>query len=94
MKPPYSGNAGVTLTNNLIHETAHYCQLNPNKKSQELLGKVARGVKNKPLCSTEPKDERPDALHLDINVTSFLITIACRIYIYIVLWMLLTMSTF
>ena len=40
------------------------------------------GVKEMPLTSTEPAQEVPDALHLDINVSQHLITIACRIYHY------------
>ena len=68
--PPYSGDTKVSLTNTLLKETAHYCQLNPSKRSQELLSKVAKGVKEKPLCSTELSKERPDALHLGKSIKS------------------------
>jgi hypothetical protein len=78
--PPYVGDAEVSLSNTLLKETAQYCQLNPSKKSQELLSKVAIGVKEKPMCSTELFKERPDCLHLDINVTTQLTTIAARLF--------------
>ena len=80
--PPYSGNREVTLTSNLLTEAARYCNLNPGKKSQEQLVKHSFGVKEHPITSTEPSQEIPDALHLDINVTTFLINIACRIFHY------------
>ena len=78
--PPFSGSNPVTLTNTLLREASHYCQLNPSRKSQEQISKVALGVKDAPLSSTEPKDERPDALHLDINVTNHLVKIASRLF--------------
>ena len=79
MNPPHTGNAPVTLTNNLLREACHYCQLNPSKKSQSQLSKISLGTKEMPLCSTEAVQETPDALHLDINVTKQLVTIACRL---------------
>ena len=78
--PPYSGDNPVTLTNALLKEASHYCRVNPSKKSQEQLSKIACGVKEVPFSSTEPKDERPDSLHLDINVTKHLVTIASRLF--------------
>ena len=33
-----------------------------------------------PLTSTEPCNEKPDCLHLDINITKHLITVASRLY--------------
>lgn len=62
--PPHSGCNPVTLSNTLLREAAHYCQFNPSKKSQEQLSKIALGVKEVPLSTTELNDERPDALHL------------------------------
>jgi hypothetical protein len=79
MNPPHTGNAPVTLTNNMLREACHYCQLNPSKKSQAQLSKVSLGTKEMPLCSTEALQETPDTLHLDINVTKQLVTIACRL---------------
>ena len=78
--PPFSGDNPVTLTNSLLKEASHYCRVNPSKKSQEQLSKIACGVKEIPLSSTEPTDERPDSLHLDINVTKHLVTIASRLF--------------
>ena len=78
--PPHSGDACVTLTNTLLKEASHYCRLNPARKSQAAISKIALGIKETPLSSTEPGDERPDALHLDINVTKHLITIAARLF--------------
>ena len=62
--PPHSGCNPVTLSNTLLREAAHYCQFNPSQKSQEQLSKIALGVKEVPLSTTELYDERPDALHL------------------------------
>ena len=78
--PPHSGDNPVTLTNTLLREASNYCQLNPDQKSQEQISKISFGVKEVPLSSTEPNDERPDALHLDINVTKQLVNIAARLY--------------
>jgi hypothetical protein len=78
--PPQKGDNPVTLTNTLLREASHYCQLNPDQKSQEQLSKIAHGVKEVPLSSTEPKDERPDSLHMDLNVTKQLVNIASRLY--------------
>ena len=80
MDPPYSGDAKVSLTNNLLMEAAHYCQLNPDKRSQAELSKISLGTKHMPICSTDPVKEKPDALHLDINVTKQLVTIANRLF--------------
>ena len=54
--------------------------MNPGNKSQTQLSKISNGDKDIPICSTEPRDEKPDCLHLDINVTKHLITVASRIY--------------
>ena len=81
-EPPYSGDKGVNLTSTLLSEASRYCNLNPGKKSQEQVAKHSFGTKDIPITSTEPLLEIPDALHLDINVTTHLITIACRIYHY------------
>ena len=81
-EPPYIGDKNVNLTSTLLSEAARYCNLNPGKKSQEVIVKHSYGIKEQPITSTEPKDEIPDALHLDINVTTHLITIAVRIYHY------------
>ena len=78
--PPYSGDAPVTLTNTLLTEASRYCQFNPQKKNQSQLSKISFGSKEFPLSSTEPINEKPDALHLDINVTKHLVTIASRLY--------------
>jgi hypothetical protein len=78
--PPYSGSARVTLTSTLLAEASYYCNLNPGKKSQEQIVKQSHGVKGTPITSVEPEQAVPDALHLDLNVTHHLITIACRIY--------------
>ena len=80
MNPPHSGCAEVTLTNQLLKETGTYCQLNPAKRSQAQLSKVSLGRVDKPLTSTEPVDERPDTLHMDINITTNLVTIAERLF--------------
>lgn len=80
MDPPFYGDASVSLTNNLLKEAAHYCLLNPEKKSQAQLSKISLGTKQMPICSTDPGKERPDALHLDINVTKQLVTIASRLF--------------
>ena len=78
--PPYFGSKEVNLTANLLLEAAIYCNLNPSKKSQAEVAKHSFGVKELPLTSTEPSQEPPDSLHLDINVSQHLITIAIRIY--------------
>ena len=80
--PPYSGAKEVTLTATLLSEAARYCNLNPGRKSQAELVKHSFGVKEMPLTSTEPSQEIPDALHLDINVSHHLHTIAARIFHY------------
>ena len=77
MDTPPAGDSKVTLTNTLLRETAQYCLKNPSKKSQEQIASVARGVKVKPVCCTEPCSERPDALHLgntsNIHCSTFLL---------------------
>ena len=49
------------------------------KKSQDQIVKFSYGVKEMPITSTEPSQEVPDALHLDINVTQHLVefTVEC-----------------
>ena len=79
-KPPYSGDKEVTLTSTLLSEAARYCNLNPGKKSQADVVKHSFGMKETPITSTEPSQETPDPLHLDINVSQHLITIGSRIY--------------
>ena len=55
---PIVGNYGVTLTNRLLREAASYLQVNPEKKSQSQLAKYSHGVKQMPLTSTEPCNEK------------------------------------
>lgn len=81
-EPPYSGAREVTLTSALLTEAGRYCNINPGKKTQQELVKHSFGVKEHPITSTEPSQEVPDALHLDINCSIHLVTIACRIYLY------------
>ena len=80
--PPYFGSKDVTLTSSLLEEASYYCNLNPGKKSQAQVVKHSFGTKDSPLTFTEPEQEVPDALHLDLNVTPHLITIACRIFLF------------
>ena len=79
---PFSGAQEVTLSSTLLKEASFYCNLNPGKKSQEQLVKHSHGTKDIPLSSTEPSQETPDALHLDLNISKHLITIACRIHYF------------
>ena len=80
--PPFSGENEVTLSSALLKEASFYCNLNPGKKSQDQLVKHSHGTKDIPLTATEPNQETPDALHLDLNVSKHLITIACRIHYF------------
>ena len=75
-----SGSISVTKSNELEKEAAAYCLLNPGKKSQETLSKYSHGIRSEPFVSSQPFKEPPDSLHLDINITTHLVTIATRIY--------------
>ena len=54
--------------------------LNPGKKSQETISKYSHGIRSEPFVSSQPFKHPPDSLHLDINITTHLATIATRIY--------------
>ena len=70
----------VTLTNRQLREAAHYCHLNPAKKKQDQISKISFGVKQVPIVYSDPAEEKPDSLHLDINVSKHLITVAARLF--------------
>ena len=78
VEPPFPGSLPVTTTNKLEEEASYYLTLNPDKKSQDTLSKHSLGMKDKPLVQTDPEEEPPDPLHLDLNISSHLITIACE----------------
>ena len=82
IQPPHLGSIPVTLTNKLEEEASYYMALNPGKKSQETLAKHSIGMKESPLLKNDPDEEPPDPLHLDLNISAHLITIACRIMHY------------